>query len=87
MIMVNLTTLKKPKLLYVSLTHTTMTFKGNPFLYFQFEDFNDFQLLSSDGIKFQIFARKRIAIQRHGKQSERVVFPKYYSYEDYTNLF
>ena len=44
MTMVNLTTLKKPKLLYVSSTQSTRTFKGNPFLYFQFEDFKDFQL-------------------------------------------
>ena len=30
---------------------------------------------------------ERIVIQCHGKQSERVVFPKYYSNNDYTNLF
>ena len=30
---------------------------------------------------------ERIANQCHGKQSELVVFPKHYSYNDYTNLF
>ena len=44
MIMVGLTALKKPYLLYINSTQCARTFKGNPFLYFQFEDFRAFQL-------------------------------------------
>ena len=42
MIMVSLITLAK--FLYVSSTQSARTFKGNPFLYFQCEDFKNFQL-------------------------------------------
>ena len=42
--MVSRTALKKPNLLYISSTQSARTFKGNPFLYFQFEDFKAFQL-------------------------------------------
>ena len=42
--MVSLTASKKPKLLYISLTQSARTFKGNPFLYFQFVDLKAFQL-------------------------------------------
>ena len=44
MIMVSLTALKTAKLLYVSSTQCTRACKENPFLYFQFGDFKDFQL-------------------------------------------
>ena len=37
MIMITLTALKKPNLLYISSTQFARTFKGNPFLYSQFE--------------------------------------------------
>ena len=42
--MVGLTALNKPNLLYISPTKSARTSKGNPFLYFQFEDFKAFQL-------------------------------------------
>ena len=45
MIMVSLSALNKPNLLYISLTQSARRFKGNQFLYFQFEDFKAFQLL------------------------------------------
>ena len=44
MIMVSLTALKKPNLLYVSSAQSARTYKGNPFLYFQYKDFKAFQL-------------------------------------------
>ena len=44
MIMVSPIALKKPHLLHISSTQSARTFKGNPFLYFQFKDFKDFQL-------------------------------------------
>ena len=44
MIMVSLTALKKPNFSYISSAQSTRKFKGNPFLYFQFEDFKAFQL-------------------------------------------
>ena len=44
MIIVSLSDLNKPNLLYISSTQSARTFKGNPFLYFQFEDFKAFQL-------------------------------------------
>ena len=43
-VMVSLTASKKPNLLYISLTQSARTFKGNPFLYFQFVDLKAFQL-------------------------------------------
>ena len=45
MIMVSLSSLNKPNLLYISSTQSARAFKGNPFLYFQFEDFKTFQML------------------------------------------
>ena len=44
MIMVKITVLKKPNLLYIHSTQSARTFKGNLFLYFQFENFKAFQL-------------------------------------------
>ena len=49
MIMVSLTALKKPNLLYISLSQSARAFKENPLNYFQFKD------LSSNGNKSQIF--------------------------------
>ena len=43
-IMVSLTALKKINVLCISLTQSARTFKGNPFLYFQFEELKAFQL-------------------------------------------
>ena len=40
-----LSALSKPNLLYIRSTQSARAFKGNPFLYFQFEDFKTFQLL------------------------------------------
>ena len=45
MIMVSLTALKKPNLLYISSSQSARAFKENPLNYFQFEDFKAFQLL------------------------------------------
>ena len=45
MVMVCLTALKKPNLLHIRVTQSARTFKENPFLYFQLEDFKSFQLL------------------------------------------
>ena len=59
MIMISFTALKKPKLLYISSTQSTRTFKGNPFLSFQYEDFKAFKLLISNGTKSQIFGPKK----------------------------
>ena len=42
MIMVSLTASKKLKSLYISLTQSEKKFKGNPFLYFQFEEIKPF---------------------------------------------
>ena len=39
MIMASLSRLNPPNLLYISSTQSARAFKGNPFLYFQFEDF------------------------------------------------
>ena len=44
------------------LTQSGRAFKGNPFLYFQFEDFKGFQLF-----KFKFLDLEKIAIQRQGK--------------------
>ena len=44
MIMVCLTALKNPNLLFTSSAQSASTFKANPFLYFQFEDFKALQL-------------------------------------------
>ena len=56
MVVVSLTALKKSNLLYVSSTQFARTFKGNPLLYFKFEDLKDFPIvLSSNATKFQIF--------------------------------
>ena len=41
--MVSLTALKKPNL-YISATQSARAFKGNPFFYFQLEDFKAFEL-------------------------------------------
>ena len=45
MITVSLTALKKPNLLYISLSQSARAFKENPLNYFQFKDFKAFQLL------------------------------------------
>ena len=44
MIMVSLSALNNPNLLNINSTQSARTLKGNPFLYFQFEDFKAFQL-------------------------------------------
>ena len=45
MIIVSLTALKKPNLLYIGSALSARAFEGNPFLYLQFKDFKTFQLL------------------------------------------
>ena len=59
MIMVSLTTLKKPKLLFVSSTQSARTFKGNPFLIFNLKTSRISNCLSSNGTKFQIFGCRK----------------------------
>ena len=61
MIMVSLSSLHKPSLLYISSTQSAREFKGNPFLYFQFKDFNLrlSNCLSSNGTKSQIFGPRK----------------------------
>ena len=57
--MISFTALKKPNLLYISSTQSARTFKGNPFLYFQFEDLKASNCLSFNGTKFQIFGPRK----------------------------
>ena len=59
MILISYAALKKPNVLYISLTHFARTFKGNPFLYFQFEDLKAFQLFKFQGHEIQIFGPKK----------------------------
>ena len=59
MITVSLTTLKKPHLLRISLTQSASTCKGNPFLYFQSEEFKASQLFKFKGTKSQIFGPRK----------------------------
>ena len=46
MIMVSLSGLNKPNLLYISSTQSARAFKENPFLYFEFEDFKALQFFN-----------------------------------------
>ena len=59
MIMVSLTTLKKPKLLYASSTQSARTFKGNLFLILDLKTSKISNCLSSNGTKSQIFGRRK----------------------------
>ena len=59
MVKVSLSALKKPNLLYISLTKSARAFKGNPFLYFQFKDFKAFQLFKFFDTRSQIFGPRK----------------------------
>ena len=59
MILISYAALKKPNVLYISLTHFARTFKGNPFLYFQFEDFKAFQLFKFQWHEIRIFGPRK----------------------------
>ena len=80
MIMVSLSALNKPNLLYISSTQSARAFKGNRFLYFQFEDFKAFQLFPVPvALNPKFLDLERIAIQCRGKKSQLDVFQKCYS--------
>ena len=57
MIMISLTALNKPNLSYISSTQSARTFKGNPFLYFQFEDLKAFQLCRGKQSELDVFQK------------------------------
>ena len=59
MIMVILSALNKSNLLYVSSAQSARALKGNPFLYFQFEEFKACNCLSSSGTKSQTFGPRK----------------------------
>ena len=73
--MVSLSGLNKPNLLYISSTQSARAFKGNPFLYFPFEDFKIFQLQVPMALNPKFLDLEKIAIQCRGKQSlSKVLF-------------
>ena len=88
MIMASLSRLNRPNLLYISSTQSARAFKGNAFLYFQFEDFKTFQLLKACVHYFSLFLKdKCISSLVRTKYIERKFNLVVFSSHCFTNIY